>query len=216
MYNSLLVVDDFYDRPDEVRKIALGCDYLEHQGPLTFPGRNSKQKFHPPGLARVVSNLVSEPLRASRAEGAYHGAFRVTLEGEPSRYMVHVDPNFLTWVGVIYLSRPEDCDGGTTFYHHRGLRSDRSPLTMEQLENEGVKSVADLLQRDGNDPDKWERLMTVPMRYNRMVLYRPWLWHSAGEAYGDQIENARLIQLLSFEPARRPDRAGPQGSQESA
>jgi hypothetical protein len=127
--------------------------------------------------------------------------------------MVHVDPNFLTWVGVIYLSRAEDCSGGTTFYRHKGLRSDRSPVTQAQLEEEGVADVAALLQRDGNNPDQWEFLMTVPMRFNRMVLYRPWFWHSAGEAFGDRAENGRLIQLLSFEPAGQAVRARPQGSQ---
>ena len=213
MYNSLLVVDDFYDKPDEVRKVALGCEYPSHEGPLTFPGRNSKQKFHPPGMDKVVSNLVSENLRASRAPGAYHGAFRITLAGEPSRYMVHVDPNFLTWVGVIYLSRAEDCTGGTTFYRHKEMGSDRSPLTQAELEEQGVADVAALLQRDGKDPERWECLMTVPMRYNRMVLYRPWLWHSAGEAFGDRVENGRLIQLLSFEPAGQAVQARPQGPQ---
>ena len=41
--------------------------------------------------------------------------------------------------------------------------------------------------------------MTVPMRFNRLILYRPWLWHSAGPGFGDSNETGRLIQVLSFE-----------------
>ena len=53
------------------------------------------------------------------------------------------------------------------------------------------------------DPDKWEHTMTVPMRFNRMAIYRPWLWHSSCPAFGDAIEDGRLIQLVGFqaEPA---------------
>ncbi len=38
--------------------------------------------------------------------------------------------------------------------------------------------------------------MTIPMRFNRCVLFRPWFWHTSGESFGDQGANARLIQLF--------------------
>jgi hypothetical protein len=41
--------------------------------------------------------------------------------------------------------------------------------------------------------------MTVPMRFNRLILYRPWLWHSAGEAFGASLDDGRLIQLVAFQ-----------------
>ena len=40
--------------------------------------------------------------------------------------------------------------------------------------------------------------MTIPMRFNRCVLFRPWFWHTSGESFGDRGENARLIQLFFF------------------
>ena len=40
--------------------------------------------------------------------------------------------------------------------------------------------------------------MTVPMRYNRLVLLRPWLWHTAGPGFGDNLENGRLVYLMFF------------------
>jgi len=40
--------------------------------------------------------------------------------------------------------------------------------------------------------------MTVPMRFNRCVLLRPWFWHTAGPSFGDRPENARLIQMFFF------------------
>ena len=201
MYNSLLIVDDFYDRPEQVRARALATVYEDPPQQLTYPGRNSLQALVPPGLDQLISRLVNEPVRASTGPGNFHCHFRITLAGEPSRYLVHVDPSFLTWVGLIYLSKPEDCQGGTTLFRHRTLNSDRTPRTEAGLRQIGVENVRDLLARDGNDPSCWEALMTLPMRYNRMVLYRPWLWHSAGEPFGRSLEDGRLIQLLAFEPS---------------
>jgi hypothetical protein len=43
--------------------------------------------------------------------------------------------------------------------------------------------------------------MTLPMRFDRCVLFRPWLRHTSGVDFGDSIENGRLVQLLFFESA---------------
>ena len=122
--------------------------------------------------------------------------------------MVHVDPSTLYWVGVIYLSLPEHCQGGTSLFRHRELASDRTPLDESELQAIGVDSVAALLKRDGNRPDKWDKIMTLPMRFNRLVLYRPWLWHSAEAGFGDRDDNARLIQMVAFRRAPAAE-AGP-------
>jgi hypothetical protein len=62
--------------------------------------------------------------------------------------------------------------------------------------------VDDILTRDSLDDRAWEHTMTVPMRFNRLLLLRPWLWHTAGENFGDSLENGRLVFLLFFESAR--------------
>jgi hypothetical protein len=199
----LVIVDDFYGDPQRVREAALGCDYPEAPGPLTYPVRNSHQKYLPPGLDEAVSHVVSEPVVDDGSEGSTHGKFRITLENDKSRYMVHVDPNVTHWVSVVYLNLPEQCKGGTTFYRHRELNSDRNPVSQAELNGCGVPDVASLLRRDGSDPEKWEHLMTVPMRFNRLALYRPWVWHSSGAAFGDSLETGRLIQLIFFQSKSR-------------
>ena len=203
MYQSLIVIDDFYPDPGQIRAAALSADYPEKEGPLTFPGRNSVQKFLAPGLDQIISGIVGEHVVGSEDPRPSHGKFRITLANEPSRYLVHVDPSILSWVGVLYLNPPEQCQGGTTFFRHKGLNSDRTPLTLEELRAYGPESIAELMRQDGKDADKWEQLMTIPMRYNRLIMYRPWLWHSAGAAFGDSLENGRLIQLVGFQSVGR-------------
>lgn len=146
----------------------------------------------------MAARLTCEALAGPRHENPSHGRVRITLAGEESRYLVHVDPTNLTWAGVIYLTRPEDCRGGTMLFRHLEGGSDRAPLTPDELRTQGLANVGSLLQRDGSDTTKWQHLMTVPMRFNRLILYRPWLWHSAGESFGDSVENGRLVQLMQF------------------
>ena len=49
------------------------------------------------------------------------------------------------------------------------------------------------------------------MRFNRLILYRPWLWHSAEGGFGDSDETARLIQLVAFRRSDEPQRVPPAG-----
>ena len=41
MHISLIVVDDFYTKPMEIRKMALGFDFPEPKRAKNYPGRNS-------------------------------------------------------------------------------------------------------------------------------------------------------------------------------
>jgi len=198
MYRSYVVVDDFYPDPLAVRRAALALDYPAVTGVRTFPGRTSTGKIEPPQFDSIASQLVGERIEGWRRPTGFHCHFRITLAGETGRYHAHVDPSGLAWVGVVYLSLPEHCRGGTVFYRHRGLGLDRTPQQQPALDKLGVASIAELLQRDGPDPDAWEETMSLAMRFNRAIFYRPWLWHSAGPGFGSGPEDARLVQLLSF------------------
>ncbi|MCH6587479.1 MAG: hypothetical protein IH805_04095, partial [Proteobacteria bacterium] len=116
MYQSLIVIDDFYPDPAEVRRTALGCAYPEVSGARTFPGRNSRQKFAPQGMDQAVSQVLGARVVGDPNPDTTHGKFRITLAADTSRYLVHADPTLLDWVGVIYLNPPEQCRGGTAFF----------------------------------------------------------------------------------------------------
>ena len=198
MYRSFVVVDDFYPDPHAVRRAALALAYPEVDGTRTFPGRTSAGKIEPPQFDAIASQLVGERVVGHQRPTAFHCHFRITLAGEAGRYHAHVDPSGLAWVGVVYLSLPEHCLGGTVFYRHRGLGLDRTPNDQADLASQGVGTIAELLQRDGPNPDAWEETMSLAMRFNRAVFYRPWLWHSAGPGFGAQADDSRLVQLLAF------------------
>ena len=202
---SFLVIDDFYTDPHAIRRTALSLDYPEPKSPPNFPGRNSRQKLLVKGIEEIVSGLLNEPLVGSTRDA--HGHCRISLAADDAsrRYYVHIDPP-ADWSGILYLSLPEHCQGGTEFFRHKALDSDRAPIYPHEIEALGAGSYPEaadrIIQRDSNDLSKWDHLMTIPMRFNRLILLRPWLWHTAGPSFGDSLENGRLVQLFFF--TRKP------------
>ena len=202
MPTSLIIVDDFLSTRDaqELRNVGLRMTYPEQQG--AFPGRNSLERMEIDGLDQRVSNLVGEHVRPiSPLES--HAKFRMTLAADRGRAKVHIDRAY--WSGILYLSRPEDCRGGTEFFRHRPTQTDRAPITDQEMRAMGFQTMEqmhrEIIEKDSVDDAKWEPTMQAPMRFNRLVLLRPWLWHTAGPAFGDRMENGRLVYLMFFAAA---------------
>ncbi len=201
MPTSLVIVDDFLREPDQFRQRALSCDYPDLKG--NFPGRNSQQRVEIPGISDYVSRLVGEHLRPVDPPQS-HGKFRVTLARDPRRGAVHVDVS--QWSAIIYLSKPEHCRGGTEFFRHKATGLDRAPVTQADAEAAGFASVDAAVEattgKDGHRASAWQKVMDVPMRYNRLIMLRPWLFHTAGPGFGTSIEDGRLIYVMFFTLAR--------------
>ncbi len=207
MVPFLWVIDDFLNNPEEVRNRALSLTYSRTG---RYPGRGSAEQLAIAGLQEAVSSIVRQPLSANWPANHAHSTCRLTLAEDNGEAPIHVDPNYLS--GILYLSRPEDCQGGTEFYRHKRTGTDRMPFDLEGLRSIGYESYAelekDLLHKDGMDRSKWEHRLTVPMRFNRLILLQPYYWHTAGPGFGDSVENGRLIYVFFYErgPAGTPAR----------
>jgi hypothetical protein len=202
MLTTLMIVDDFLDNAEILREHALRLTYPEQQGP--FPGRNSLERINLDGLNEAVSALVGEPL-APVSPLQSHGKCRLTLAGDKGKAKVHIDESH--WSGILYLSRDQDSVGGTDFFRHIRTGSDRAPVFEEELAGRGYSSFQqmhrDIIEKDSLDDSQWKLTTHVPMRFNRLVLLRPWLWHTAGPGFGEKPENGRLVYLMFFQSARR-------------
>ncbi|MAL08171.1 MAG: hypothetical protein CMF74_00710 [Maricaulis sp.] len=197
MFQSLIVLDDVLPDAMRVRDAALKLDYPEPGPGAHYPGRNSATSLRLPELDAQISAIVGETLVPGTPD---HGRFRITRAGEQSDLDIHVDQ--CHWSGIFYLTRPEDCQGGTDFFRHKGTGADHAPYSQKHLSDWGFASYREFVERvskpHSRDRSQWDHLMRVPMKFNRLVLFRPWLWHTAGPAFGDCPENARLIYLMFF------------------
>jgi len=198
MMQKLIVIDDFLENPQQLRDLALAQDYPGMEEDTYFPGKNSKFAQRINGLTERVEAIVGERLKI--AEGSAHNKFRMAFEGDMGTAGVHIDDAH--WSGMLYLSKPEDCKGGTDFFRHIPTQSDHAPLAQSDFAKLGVSSVKEIwdniLWPHTNDRSKWEHLMRIPMRFNRLVLFRPQQWHDAGPGFGDYPENARIVYMMFF------------------
>ncbi len=203
MIPHMIVIDDFLPIPQEMRERALKLNFAVGG---RYPGLNSIEKFNIPWLDEMISRLVYEPVRAPWTSDFSHGSCRVALAKDDQPARIHIDQSH--WSGILYLTLPEHCQGGTEFYRHLPTGTDHVPLTAEALQAAGYASYdelkSEILEKDALDRSKWEHTMTVPMRFNRLVLLQPQYWHTAGESFGDTIENGRLIYVMFFLRGQRP------------
>jgi len=198
---SLIIVDDFLRDPLVFRARALALDYDPGFKKGNYPGLLSSDPLPIPGLDEAASARAG--VRLQPAAGTTHQHCRLTLKGDKGASGVHVDPCFYS--GILYLSLPEHCRGGTEFFRHRPTGLDRVPQTDAELFATGHADVNRLIEevvnQDTLKPSRWERVMTVPMRFNRLILFSPWMFHNAGAAFGDRPENGRLVHLMFFAAA---------------
>jgi hypothetical protein len=201
---SLIIIDDFLKDPWAARRAALALDYdLAHQHG-NFPGRNSSAPLATDAVDKAVSQLIGTQL--GPAPGTQHGHCRLTRKGDKGKSGVHIDP--ASYSGILYLSRPEDCAradaGGTDFFRHRRTGLEAVPQDPVRIAASGYDNldalITDVVNRDTLLAAKWERVLRVPARFNRLLLFSPWQFHNAAPGFGVNAEDARLVMLLFFAP----------------
>jgi hypothetical protein len=198
---SLIIIDDFLSDPHGFRRKALALDYDPALKNGNYPGLLSSEALPIAGLHEAVSGRAG--IRVQPAAGTTHQYCRLTLKGDRGISGVHIDPAFYS--GILYLNLPEQCRGGTDFFRHKPTGLDGVPTNDMALAATGYSDInlliEEVVNRDTLKPARWERTMTVPMRFNRLVLFSPWLFHNAAPGFGDTRETGRLVHLMFFAAA---------------
>lgn len=202
MLPSLTIIDDFLADPWAARRAALALDYDPAKQHGNFPGLNSSAPLDTAPINAAVSRLLG--VRLTAAPGTQHGHCRLTVRGAKGRSGVHIDP--AAYSGILYLSRPEDCArpeaGGTDFFRHKRTGLESVPQDPARIGASGYADinalVEDVVNKDTAKPARWERIMRVPARFNRLLLFSPWQFHDAAPGFGTTPEDSRLVMLLFF------------------
>ena len=198
MRKNLIVVDNFYQNPDAVREFALNVEY-ETGGGRNWPGRDSIHEHGKEDLTKMCSEIVGEPLTTKSCNKCSY--FRRTKIGEHGTQDIHFDPNpGLVWAGIIYLTPTFHPTGGTKFWKHKEFGWEFAP-NQEQAQRYGVQSHQDMVNffnTDGKDRSKWIETDNISFKYNRLVMFNPFMFHSNGDWFGTDDQSARLVQLLFF------------------
>jgi len=167
------------------------CDHLAYAGKynpvdgIFYPGID----FDIPPIIQAevkhkIECLVSHSIKTNFM------FLRLSLAGMEQPHQVHTDASMGQKTCILYLSRPEYVQGGTTLVrHHTGFEGD--PLTPAQVA---------LWEQDQADAEKWEIVDSCPMVSNRAVIFDSHLLHRAEPigGFGDNAENGRLALSVFF------------------
>ena len=204
----VIVVDDFYDDPDSVRKLALETDYVPY-GRYWFASAlwvktgaalDGGDYFH--GFRHNDASVVEKLSKCVMAEidmetwetmgdgwnGAFHYKLNNTLTGGDGIHH-HWKPLDVAygWSGLVYLSDDDDPspDNGTSIW--RDLETGKC-----------VAKDHDAFFDRNVEAKRWEKVLDVQPKFNRLVLFRCDVFHQAGWGFGDSLSNARLFQTFFF------------------
>jgi hypothetical protein len=166
---DIIVVDGFYEDPDAVREMALAdLDYATDN--RYFKGLRSTERHLWPYLREYFGHLIGEPV-TRWTEHEANGCFQRTGPGDPLVY--HSDTQ--GWAGAAYLTPGDNEDMGTSFWTWPWVGRDPQP-------------------EDFTDETAWQLTDTIAGKYNRLVLWRGSLYHSA-----TGYPRERLVQLFFFD-----------------
>lgn len=199
---DLVVVDDFYDDPDAMRRLALAAEYVGFPEAQNFAGRESVKSFYSEAHIQRFSELVGCPIRVDPAQNVF-GKFRVSTAADNARTNVHVDD--VDWTAVVYLTPDTDARGGLGIYAYIPLDLEAMPDSSD-LAGYGCKTPADFDAKyvfpNTHRSECWREIRRVDMKYNRLVLFRGGhRFHGVLELFGESTTSGRLSQNFFFDQA---------------
>jgi hypothetical protein len=177
--DSVVIKDDFYSNPEELRNLAMSKSYQE---PPAGTPRLAVTAICNEAESKAMFDLL-QPYLAEVEGNRIVGAnilFRYTLASAQKKVFCHVDG--CSNAGIVYLTLPENCAGGTTIYRHK--------QTGDEIYRKQNRHLYNF-----REPSQWEVISEIDMAYNRLVMYPGQLFHAISPVFfGDQIENSRLTQ----------------------
>lgn len=198
---AIIVVDGFFEDPDEVRAIALAQEYASD--PKFFKGLRSRNRFLWPFLREEFSRLIGRPITEWLGHGA-NGVFQQTSNDDPLVY--HHDRQ--SFAAAVYLTPDAPPTTGTSFWRDRISGCRRNPDSPSEVARLGSVEAVDAARKSVYDPDQvvspenWELIESVAGLYNRLVIWDASLIHSA-TSYVNFTEAGvaptRLVQLFFFD-----------------
>lgn len=182
---NLLVIDNFYENPLDVRKTALTLEY-EKNG--VIPGFRSKHSIITKDLITKLEQIVLPFCgKITNIEpDDSNGTFLYSIENDIG--WVHVDLEYRKWVGIIYLTPNAPVECGTSLYRHKKTkRYSTDKVNLISRENGGI------------DPYEWEIVDDIGNVFNRLFIYPSCYYHNVSNFFGSSLEDGRLVQTLFFD-----------------
>ena len=193
---KLVIVDNFWKYPDKIRKLALSIPPTYNpriNGGLA--GKRVDVPYYMSHLQPVFADIMAEVFPEYFSDNYVQQCLDVspfTVNKQTSQLppcIPHIDNEHPGKIAAgIFLNTPEECAGGTAFYRYKGNNSYRDLIKENVLDN------YDYYVQDTNK--EWTKTHLVEMRYNRFVMYKQNILHTAYVPPNSFTEETpRLMQM---------------------
>lgn len=199
---QIIISEGFYGNPQQMKSLFSSLDYSKNENFLQ--GQICTMNFANNDMLQQMSYYVNVPEEVLEfVEGS--GAFVINQKDDlPLQTVCTNFPDLLTqWVGVVCLSETEE-PHYLKFYKHKRTGWSQVPNQAEELKKQNINSYQDFqnfLQQENEDcENKWQETTRIELGFNKLILFRPGLFHSYNDVYGDSKETGRLLQLFFLKP----------------
>lgn len=199
---EIITFSNFYDNPSQMKDLFNNLDFVKNENMLK--GSVCPLPFANDDMLNHMCQLVNAP-RDSLEFVENSGVFiRNMAQDIPSRTVTtHFPSNDTQWVGILYMSDSKESHY-LNFYKHQFYNFDSIIIPKERYTELGIYSHTDLenfIDQENIDfENKWSLTTRIEMKFNTLILFRPWLFHSYSDVFGDDINNCRLLQLFFLKP----------------
>lgn len=163
MNEQIIIVDDLYDIAHQYHR-----GFFENQCVITDETIGK--------ISQIIGNPI-EIISATNETGNVPGV------------LAHLESD---WIAIIFLTLPLESFGefGLKFYSHLATGLETFP-TKEDIVNYKINENQ-LNEIFSSDLSLWKEYGNIPMKYNRMILFRSNRWHS----YESKLNNSMLYQKI--------------------
>ena len=192
---GLIVIDNFYRNPHDVRKRALTHEFSVRgnypgQRTISYATQNLKdviQEYVMPFGGKITDFPIPDENDEKPNANICNGSFQYTTSR--NRGWVHNDKSN-NWGGVLYMTPNAPLSSGTAFYKFiDGTECQRDQYILDN------GADTDTYRQDMT---KWQLVDKVGNVFNRLILFNSKRFHMAMDYFGDSKENGRLFQVFFF------------------
>jgi hypothetical protein len=210
---SFVIVDDFYADPVAVRRLLLTTPYpvwdRDVSGANLVEYSDCRQGFQlsfnePQDAIRALCAQTLDVRLPRNRTSFVSNLFRSHTE-PPSGAQPRPHDDGICIAAIVMLNTPEECAGGTAFYRSRApaltcmpIQADEYRARRGQVYTGTRNEVGAGYFLDGWE-QYWERVATVEMRFNRLLIYPGVLFHGHWHAPGSFVDCWRVNQAMFFE-----------------
>tara|TARA_A200000159_G_scaffold156981_1_gene172505 strand:+ start:418 stop:1092 length:675 start_codon:yes stop_codon:yes gene_type:complete len=209
----IVIEDDFYPNPDEVRKSALEMFFYPGQkgnknmfaGQRTLGSFSTQNRLYCKNRLEKLINRQIVQFPTNNSNASFTLGKEVNIQGKKYDNWVHMDKgnhekkrgselNSQMFAAVCYLSPDAPRGHGTALF--RSNKNNSNWVTPEYSYNKTKGFRGEWKHRED---EEWDLHTYVDNIYNRIVVYPATYWHAPYNAgFGYDKYSGRLIQIFFF------------------